>query len=71
MRDKEPQGEQNEVRWGRPRLPTNEVRSCRVVTFVTEGELHELREAAEESGNSLSATVHRMLAGCLAQGKKK
>ena len=46
---------------GRPRLAGHEVRSNRVVTFVTETELEMLERLALDDDRSLSAVVHRII----------
>ena len=46
---------------GRPRLARNEVRSCRIVTFVTKTELEKLKQIALDDDRSLSAAVHRII----------
>ena len=48
-------------RLGRPPLPPGEVRSKRIVTFVTEAELTRLAELAEADGHTLSTACHRIL----------
>ena len=52
-------------RFGRPPKPEDEVRSERVVSFVTRGELDTLLELAENRGESVSAVVHRILRSAL------
>jgi hypothetical protein len=54
-------------RRGRPRLPQDRARSERVVTFLTPPEYAALKELAEASGDSLSATSHRLIATALRQ----
>jgi hypothetical protein len=46
---------------GRPRRPGKELRSRRVVTFLTESELQELEQLAVSEDRSLSAVVHRIV----------
>ena len=50
---------------GRPPLPSDQVRSQRVVSFVTRGELDALNELAEARGESLSSAIHRILRSAL------
>ena len=52
-------------RFGRPPKPRDEVRSERVVSFVTPGELDTLLELADNNGESVSAVVHRILRSAL------
>jgi len=54
-------------RFGRPPKPRDEVRSERVVSFVTPAELDALNELAEEREESLSALIHRILLSALAR----
>ena len=46
---------------GRPPLPPELVRSERVVTFVTAGEMRQLSELAKSTGKSLSTTACELL----------
>jgi len=46
---------------GRPKRPIKELRSRRVVTFLTESELQELEDIAASEDRSLSAAVHRIV----------
>lgn len=46
---------------GRPPKPPEELRSHRVVTFLTEADWSALHRQAEVDGQSLSATAHRLL----------
>lgn len=55
----------NRRRLGRPPKPLDEVRSRRVVSFVTRDELDSLTELADIRGESLSAVVHRILRSAL------
>ena len=50
---------------GRPRKPLDEVRSERVVSFVTRDEFDALAELADSRGTSVSAVVHRILCSAL------
>jgi hypothetical protein len=50
---------------GRPPKPRDEVRSERVVSFVTQGEFDALLELADNRGESVSAVVHRILRSAL------
>lgn len=60
------QGERGgKSRRGRPRRSQEEARSQRVVTFVTKAELEDLEQIAQREDRSLSAVVHRMIAGHL------
>ena len=58
-------GDENENpprrRFGRPPKPEDEVRSERVVSFVTRHDLDSLLEIAEDRGESVSAVVHGIL----------
>lgn len=58
-------------RWrlGRPRMPRDEVRSERVVSFVTRSEFDVLTRLADTRGESLSAVIHRILSSTLAEEK--
>lgn len=46
---------------GRPKLPTCDRRSARIVTMVTETEYDALKSVAEQTGSSLSALCHGFL----------
>ena len=46
---------------GRPPLPRSKARNMRIVTFVTEHELHELKAIAGKDLASLSYTMYRLL----------
>jgi len=50
---------------GRPPKPRDEVRSERVVSFVTRSEFDALTELADIRGESVSAIVHRILRSAL------
>ena len=52
-------------RLGRPPKPRDEVRSERVVSFVTRGEFDSLTQLADVRGESVSAIVHRILRSAL------
>ena len=52
-------------RFGRPRQNPEDVRSKRIATFVTMGELAKLERIAEKERKSLSAVVYRMISNCL------
>ncbi|KIC46023.1 hypothetical protein RA28_10365 [Ruegeria sp. ANG-S4] len=54
-------GPQNLTIMGRPRLPQADVRSERVVTFLTPPEHRHLRKLAQVSNQSLSAKCHELL----------
>jgi len=56
-------------RLGRPPKPRDEVRSERVVSFVTRGEFDTLCELANDRGESISATIHLILSSALAEEK--
>jgi len=56
-------------RMGRPPKPRDEVRSERVVSFVTRSELDALCEIANDRGESISAVVHLILRSALAEEK--
>lgn len=51
---------------GRPPKPEDEVRNHRVVSFITEAERQKLKDLEDQSGKSLSAVVHDLLAQKLA-----
>jgi len=59
----------NRPRLGRPPKPRDEVRSERVVSFVTPGELDALMGLADDRSQSVSSVVHRILASALAKPK--
>jgi len=48
-------------RFGRPPKPAETVRSERVVSFVTPGELELLEEISRRRGLSLSAVIHSLV----------
>ena len=48
-------------RFGRPPKPAELVRSERVVSFVTPGELEQLEKISNRRGVSLSAVIHSMV----------
>lgn len=52
---------------GRPPKPPEAVRSNRVVTFVTNAEMEELEQLADEQGSALSAVVYKLLAKSLSE----
>ena len=52
-------------RFGRPCQNPENVRSKRIATFVTMGELEKLERIAEKERISLSAVVYRMISNCL------
>jgi hypothetical protein len=54
---------------GRPPKPQDELRSERVVSFVTRGEFDTLCELANDRGESISATIHLILSSALAEEK--
>jgi len=54
-------------RFGRPPKPRDEVRSERVVSFVTRAELEALNQLADTRGDSLSALIHGILRSALAK----
>jgi hypothetical protein len=56
-------------RLGRPPKPRDELRSERVVSFVTQGEFDALCELADNRGESISAVVHLILSSALAEEK--
>jgi hypothetical protein len=57
-------------RLGRPPKPLDEVRSERVVSFVTRDEFDALTDLADARDESVSATVHQILRSALTkQGK--
>ena len=53
------------TRLGRPPLARETARSNRVVTFVTDKELRELRRNAERASCSLSSHVHELIVQAL------
>ena len=57
-------------RRGRPRLESDEARSNRVVTFVTDRQLEALDRIVEEEDRSLSAVVHRIIASHFEIGRE-
>jgi hypothetical protein len=56
-------------RLGRPPKPRDELRSERVVSFVTRGEFDTLCELANNRGESISAVIHLILSSALAEEK--
>ena len=56
-------------RLGRPPKPRDEVRSERVVSFVTQGEFEVLCELANDRGGSISAVIHSILSSALVEEK--
>ena len=56
-------------RLGRPPKPRDEVRSERVVSFVTRGEFDVLCEFADDRGESISGVIHLILSSALAEEK--
>ena len=52
-------------RFGRPPAPPETVRSHRLVTFVTDSELNEIRSIANELGESMSRVCHRLILNSL------
>ena len=52
---------------GRPRRPAHDVRSNRVVTFLTASELQRLEDIAVDEDRSLSSVVHRIIEAFLKQ----
>ena len=46
-------------------MPASEVRSERVVTFLTPSEFDSLKRLADVSSTSLSATIHTLLVSSL------
>ena len=59
------------ARLGRPPKPRDEVRSERVVSFVTRGEFDALAELADTRGTSVSAIVHKILRSTLGEEKSQ
>jgi len=57
----------NRRRLGRPPKPRDEVRSERIVSFVTRGEFDALMDLADARDESVSAVVHRILRSALAK----
>lgn len=53
--------ERGRPRLGRPPAPKEEVRSNRIVTFLTDQQLAKLRELAERDRTSLSRACYRVL----------
>ena len=58
-------------RLGRPPKPPHEVRSERVVSFVTPDEFNTLCELADTQGLSVSAVIHQILSSQLAEEKRR
>jgi len=56
---------QKPPRWGRPPLERRQVRSERIVTFLTPDERDTLVRYAENLGQSVSATVHELICDAL------
>ena len=56
-------------KFGRPPKPRDEVRSERVVSFLTRGEFESLTRLAADSGESLSSVIHRILSAGLVEAK--
>ncbi len=56
---------------GRPKLPAEDARANRVVTFVTNQELEKIRTGAEAEGCSLSSYLHRLLKAGLDDSRKR
>jgi len=54
-------------RLGRPPKPPHEVRSERVVSFVTPVEFETLMRVADDRGLSVSAVIHLVLSAALAE----
>jgi hypothetical protein len=54
-------------RLGRPPLSPQEVRSNRVVTFVTDAQLNELRNLARQTGTSMSGACFLILSDVLSK----
>ena len=61
----------NVHRGGRPPLAPHKVRSSRVVTFVTDGELYKLQNLAAAEKLSLSAVCHLLINESLTARKNK
>jgi hypothetical protein len=47
---------------GRPRTPLQDARPNRLVTFVTDRELHYLERAVAEEDRSMASVIHRLIA---------
>ena len=47
---------------GRPKYPATIARPNRIVSFVTDKELQQLRQLAAEEERSMAAVVHRIIA---------
>ena len=56
-------------KFGRPPKPHDEVRSERVVSFVTRAEFETLAQLADARSESLSSAIHRILSAGLAEEK--
>ena len=54
-------------RRGRPPLPPDEVRANRVVTFVTDPELAELKKLSRRDNDTLSAVCYRIICDYIAR----
>ena len=57
-------------RSGRPPKPTGEVRSERLVSFVTADEFDNLIRLADAKGSSVSAVIHEFLSVALSAEKR-
>ncbi len=56
---------------GRPKQPPQDARSNRIVTFVTDSELENLNQIADEEDRSLSSVVHQIVRTHLAAHIRK
>lgn len=61
----------NRRRLGRPPKPPDEVRSRRVVSFVTRDQFNSLVTMAENRGESVSAAIHRILSSNLMEEERR
>jgi hypothetical protein len=62
-----PTDEKPAAKRGRPRRPAHDVRSNRVVSFLTASELQRLEDIAVDEDRSLSSVVHRIIEAFLKQ----
>ena len=58
-------------RLGRPPKTRDEVRSKRVVSFITRGEIDTLSDLADIRGESVSTVVHQILRSALGKEKNR
>jgi hypothetical protein len=56
---------------GRPRLPSQDARSNRLVTFVTDQELEYLSQITIDEERSMAFVIHRLIAAHINDNKQK